>query len=380
MVSKTRAIAGDFSTPLDGALTMASRGFRVIPCNADQSPIGHWPSKATRDPDKIRRWFEGGSPGPMYGVVADVHTTIDVDVKHGEEWSEDYLSLGELPSTFTVISPSGGFHRYFTCRSNGRKPADTIDIKTGNGYVIGPGSPGYRVQEVTAPAPLPLHVADRLGQPPSKTVASAAPVGELDTLNTMARAMRIVAEHPGVDEGNRDDECWRVACRVKDEGLSEPECLDLVLRFDAEKVRPPLGDGDIERIVSSAYRNGQRPPGSVNPDNEFDNVADVPELLAWDRKRARIPAGSLLKHPSDINLAEIRVRQSHALVKGVLAPRDQGVAYGRSTAGKTFGVLDMAWHIALGRDWHGRKVNRAPVLYVCLEGVDGFDERTEAIK
>jgi hypothetical protein len=380
MIDEKNASASDFSNPLAGALAMASRGFRVIPCKADKSPIGHWPSKATRDPEKIGRWFEGSSPAPMYGVVADEHTIIDVDVKRGDEWTAHYLDLGALPPTFTVLSPSGGFHKYFTGRSGGRKPAETIDIKTGNGYVIGPGSPGYRVHDATAPAPLPSHVADRLGQPAGKTAASAAPIGELDTLNAIARAARIVAEHPGVDKGNRDNEAFKVACRVKDEGLSEPECVDLMLRFDAEKVDPPLGEAVIREKVSSAYRNGQRPPGSANVDNEFENIAGVPELAAWDRRRSGVPAGALLKHPGDINLAEILARQSAALVKGILAPRDQAVAYGRSTAGKTFGVLDMAWHIAQGREWHGRKVNRAPVLYVCLEGVDGFDKRTEAAK
>ena len=186
----------------------------------------------------------------------------------------------------------------------------------------------------------------------------------------MARALRIVAEHPGVDEGGRDNECFRVACKVKDEGISEPECLEIMRQFNAQKCKPPQPDGDIERVVSSAYRNGQRPPGAANPANEFDDVAAaVAEALGTK------PVVSLLERFSDIRIDDIIARQSNALVKGILHRADAVVLYGESKAGKSFIGLDLAWHVAMGKPWHGRKVNKAPVLYVALEGVDGFRKR-----
>jgi AAA domain len=60
-------------------------------------------------------------------------------------------------------------------------------------------------------------------------------------------------------------------------------------------VRPPLADGDIERIVGSAYQNGQRPPGVANAANEFGPVADLPELREWERMRAGTVAPSTIK-------------------------------------------------------------------------------------
>ena len=89
---------------------------------------------------------------------------------------------------------------------------------------------------------------------------------------------------------------------------------------------------------------------------------------------------TLLESVDDIDLAEIIARQSRGLVKGVLYPRDAAISYGESTVGKSFGVLDMCWHIAQGKPWHGRKTTRAPVLYVALEGVDGFRKRMVAAK
>ena len=68
----------------------------------------------------------------------------------------------------------------------------------------------------------------------------------------------------------------------------------------------------------------------------------------------------------------------NALVKGVLHPGDIGSIYGPSGVGKTFAAIDLAYHVALGRSWHGRRVRQAPVLYVGLEGVRGLRHRMKA--
>ena len=90
--------------------------------------------------------------------------------------------------------------------------------------------------------------------------------------------------------------------------------------------------------------------------------------------------GKLLEYPSDISLDDIRTRQANALIKGHVHPGEMGMLYGETTAGKTFIALDAAWHIALGRDWHGLKVKQAPMLYVALEGVAGFRKRVLALR
>ena len=42
--------------------------------------------------------------------------------------------------------------------------------------------------------------------------------------------------------------------------------------------------------------------------------------------------------------------------------------YGESTAGKSFFSLDLGAHIAMGKRWAGRRVRKARVIYVTLEG------------
>lgn len=65
-------------------------------------------------------------------------------------------------------------------------------------------------------------------------------------------------------------------------------------------------------------------------------------------------------------------------VQGVLLEKGSSVIYGRSNAGKTFFATDLALHIAAGREWFGKRVERGPVVYCVLEGSIGFHNRVHA--
>lgn len=66
-------------------------------------------------------------------------------------------------------------------------------------------------------------------------------------------------------------------------------------------------------------------------------------------------------------------------VKGHFPKDATGVIYGPSGAGKTFVALDMAMSIATGRPFIERfKTTKGRVVYVCAEGLYGFQERVQA--
>jgi hypothetical protein len=67
------------------------------------------------------------------------------------------------------------------------------------------------------------------------------------------------------------------------------------------------------------------------------------------------------------------------LIKGVLPQAELGMVYGESTAGKTFAILDMVAHIAMGRPWRGIKTRQVRVMYVAAEGATGMRYRLKAI-
>ncbi|MCB0213916.1 MAG: AAA family ATPase [Anaerolineae bacterium] len=68
------------------------------------------------------------------------------------------------------------------------------------------------------------------------------------------------------------------------------------------------------------------------------------------------------------------------LVKGLLEQGAMSVVYGASNSGKTFLALDIACHIALGRDWCTNNTRKGTVVYIAAEGGLGISERLEAFR
>lgn len=69
---------------------------------------------------------------------------------------------------------------------------------------------------------------------------------------------------------------------------------------------------------------------------------------------------------------------SNWLIRDFLGSTALAVTYGHSGSGKTFIVMDMALHVALGWDWNGRKVEQGLVAYVAAEGGSGMKRRLTA--
>jgi|APTNR8051073442_1049403.scaffolds.fasta_scaffold05627_9 hypothetical protein len=98
-------------------------------------------------------------------------------------------------------------------------------------------------------------------------------------------------------------------------------------------------------------------------------IGPVQELQAAEDLDAEfIPIGSFIANPPD----------SSYLVKGVLPASGMGQVFGNSHAGKSFLLIDLACHLALGWDWHGYKVKKTAVLYIAAEGVAGLKLRFRA--
>jgi hypothetical protein len=68
------------------------------------------------------------------------------------------------------------------------------------------------------------------------------------------------------------------------------------------------------------------------------------------------------------------------LVKGFLDAAAMSVLYGPSNSGKTFFGMDLAFHLALGREWRDRRVKQTSVLYLAAEGGNGAANRIVAFR
>ncbi len=67
-------------------------------------------------------------------------------------------------------------------------------------------------------------------------------------------------------------------------------------------------------------------------------------------------------------------------VEDLLIAGGMSVVYGEPNSGKTFLVLDLAFHVARGAPWFGREVEQGGVLYVALEGGIGIRNRIAAYR
>lgn len=140
------------------AVKLATAGFRVFRIwpDAKTPAVDNWPAAATANPERIdalwRDWPEcnvGVATGRGL-LVLDIDDKTDSKgrPRNGSANLNLLTTLwGDLPSTLTVETPSGGRHYYL--RFDPAMPLPTtvdlmgfsgIDARGDGGYVVGPGS------------------------------------------------------------------------------------------------------------------------------------------------------------------------------------------------------------------------------------------------
>lgn len=68
------------------------------------------------------------------------------------------------------------------------------------------------------------------------------------------------------------------------------------------------------------------------------------------------------------------------LIRGVLELDSFALMFADPGVGKTFLALDIAFSVACGTDWHGRRVYAGPVFYIAGEGGNGLGRRLRALE
>ena len=128
--------------------------FSIFPCELNQKkPAGvGWQERASGDPLQVEKWFDLRKFN--YGIICGTEhqgkylTVVDVDNKNGKHGSESWTKVtkdirSDELNTFTVQTPSGGFHYFFYTREQIGNRTDIfegIDTRGKGGYVVGAGS------------------------------------------------------------------------------------------------------------------------------------------------------------------------------------------------------------------------------------------------
>lgn len=369
---------------VDHALAWAARGFRIFllpPFDKEPDRKG-WTETATTDAATILDMFTA-RPGANYGVLC--HDLIVVDVDEGKKPGAQaiYDSLG-YPPTLTVQSPSGGYHYYFSGPSLSPRPdvlGHGLDIRSGNGFVVGPGSyttKGHRRAEgfyrvvhdlPVAEAPESLIAACR--KPKEKTRDREVNWTGPPSLPGRVEAARRYLENdarPAIEGACGDFTTFTVACKLHDYGVTPAEALELMTEHWNDRCVPPWPLDQLQKKVDNGFRYAENEHGSLAPDRVFAGVV-LPEEQPRPKPRLRFLAD------------EDAMAKPDWLVKGLLPRVGVGLLAGQSRVGKTFLALELAGALAKGHDFFGKKVRRpGGTLVIAAEAPGSFGVRLEALR
>ncbi|MBI3043232.1 MAG: bifunctional DNA primase/polymerase [Betaproteobacteria bacterium] len=405
-------MSGGAMSKVDCAVALARRGFHIFPVAPDvKTPaVTGWQEWATRDKNKIRaRWKldRDASPDANIGIATgkfgenQALIVLDIDTKAGKQGAESIKKLAAdgypLPATFTVITASGGWHKYYTAPQPVKQGVNVIgpgvDIRSNGGYVVGPGSTikgrDYEITDNREPVPAPAWVIEKCGAPRARTETAPAPVKGVDLTAATARAIHYLQHDapPAIEGSGGDATTYATAARVKDLGIPNAgTCAALMIEHWNGRCSPPWDADDLRAKCRNAFTYGLNPPGAAAPEAIF-SIVPAPDAmpspaLITDR------GGYLVPNLPPFNPNESRIGDifTNPPVRPRFIVQDfYPVACGQENSvgglGKTTRRLWEAVHLILGRPLYGYPVLRSgPVLIVTKEdGADIFRYRMHRV-
>lgn len=370
---------------LAAALAWAARGFRIFPLEENSKlPIDvGWTYTATTDPEIIKSWWLDpvikSERNYNIGMLTDGWITADVDTKQGKQGLRTFSELGMELDTLTCGTPSGGFHLIYKGLDQliGQSPIGRdVDIRSHHGYIVAPGSSiggkNYEVLIDIAPQEFPEHLRHLLKAPAERRISeqfSSIALDQPEFIELAADWLRTAA--PKAIEGqNGDDTTYRVACRVRDFGVSAELALDLLAELWNPSCEPPWDHGELQRKIDNAYRYATSSPGSLTAQASFNNVKviELPEEPKLN--------GSAYHFGNALEISEIRTRPW--VLGNLLLNKTVTMLISGSGGGKSILKLTIAAHLAMGCDFLGHKCFR-PGKSIVQDAEDDAEEMSRRL-
>lgn len=178
--------------------------------------------------------------------------------------------------------------------------------------------------------------------------------------------------------------------RATIQALSGMEWHNAVIRLVASYVARGLSDTEIHALTGPLTLPGYTAQDTAR---EVQTAIDGARRKGWTPESYASPAAIVAKPPEPSPFDAPRrapdvewfddvqpALGGQYLVKGVLDAGAMSVVYGPSNSGKTFFAIDLAYHIAIGAPWRGRRVSQSAVLYLAAEGGNGVANRIVALR
>jgi P4 family phage/plasmid primase-like protien len=253
------------STMLAAALEYARCGFAVFPLNpGDKAPLGYLAPNgfkdATTDSERIKSFWEAepnANIGIACGAVSGGLWVLDVDTHKADGKETLRLWLEEsgvsLPETVTAITGGDGLHHYFKSSEPVRTRIGImpdIDIKGEGSYIVAPpsihpsGNP-YRWETGRSLAEVPIAEADDVIH--SILEYSA-------TSGKEQRPKKYKKSRGKIPEGERNDALTSHLGGLRHKGWSLDDLEAEAVRFNRERLSPPLDESEVLGVTQSIYR------------------------------------------------------------------------------------------------------------------------------
>jgi hypothetical protein len=291
-------------TTLDSALELAKKGFHVFPLRPKSKlpAIDDFPHKATTDVDEIKKmWMDPvlGIEQPYNVGISTTHfgtdealIVVDVDMKDERNGEETVLKLElegmELPLTLEQVTPTGGRHLIYKSKKTVQQGHDKlgvgVDIRSWHGYIVGAGSVlehgEYTVIErsiIESPEWL-ISKLGRVTMPEQKKAPK-----NINKTRARERAAHYLQNEskPSIEGQGGQENAFKTAARIKDFGVSEAECLDLMLEFWNPTCVPEWSTSDLHKIVNNAYKYGRHEVGASSPEADFSKAPPTEEQKSF---------------------------------------------------------------------------------------------------
>jgi putative DNA primase/helicase len=260
-------------------------GLYVFPVKHNKKEPLHdgWQKEATNDPAK----YKGNSKHNIGVRCGEGLLVVDIDIKGKHDGEVNWKALGIKESAFQVKTPSGGRHIYYSLPKGVRlsnsasKIALGVDIRCDGGLVVGPGSviDGKMYEFIKKDqkiGPASQKLIDLCKKKDERSPKFNVPVGKLDTEENCERAKVYLANGApeSVEGSGGDNTAFSVAARVRDMGISEEECLDLMLADWNERCSPPWSGEELKEPVGNAYKYASNRIGADTPEVQFEDEPD----------------------------------------------------------------------------------------------------------
>ena len=398
---------------LDWAQAHAGTGWSVFPLDNPALPlcvgvrtVGHNPQTcvdrgkhpcvafsktATTDPAAVTAMFNGAPRN--IGIACGPSGLLVLDEDELGALQAFAASIGEvIPETYRVQT-ARGFHYYYKASKNfklgnaeGAFRGKHINVRGAGGYVVAAGSLHksgaiYKVVHNVLPVDCPQWVIDAIT---GNLRAPAAPT--LGGQSFDAGLLSGTAHEGPIGYGHRHTALVSYAGRLRNKGLTYDEATKLFYDRYLDCIQP-LG------TVPEARYHAPAPSGPNGEQTISSEVATWASAVAVLRDvYTRYPEGqpvppSSTRSPQSadkllaelLNVDALANRPKAApLIEGFLNRRSLARLYGDPGAYKSFLALDWAIHVALGKTWHGHRVEQGRVVYVVGEGEEGIHKRVRA--